>query len=182
MPPLPSPSRSSLYLWTPTPAQSSTKLSGSGHEKRSFPPHQLQMDESQNAQIGCNVPHISFTKVVHTISLPQLHWFVNPQLLLSNSLHALVLHAKECTHYPAGFVIFTQLTQLWILFVIILIVRTWKIVQTVCDSIHHFLQCLFRLSGCQSHFAADLISSCSFTIGSSASSTDYHATADYVSA
>jgi len=61
-------------------------------------------------------------------------------------------------HHAARFIMFSQLAQFCILFIIILIIATLliigtgKITQTVSNSLRHLLNCFFGLSGCQSHF------------------------------
>jgi len=71
--------------------------------------------------------------------------------------HPMLYHFRYCAHYEAGFIIFTQLTQLRIFFIISLvlpivtIVATPKGAQIITHGVQHLLKCCFWLCGCQSH-------------------------------
>jgi len=118
----------------------------------------LRFDNRWNPQFGHPVLHISLTEVVRCFPQSRLGQFIMLHLPLPKSLPALVYRFGGCSHYPAGFAIFHQVAQLCILciisvvFPILLIVRTWKIAQTVSHRIQHLLKWFFRLSGRRSRF------------------------------
>ena len=71
-----------------------------------------------------------------------------------NALHAVLYCFGDCAHLPARFIIFEPLAELCIssiinlVFPILLIFGTFKITQTVSDSIQPLLRCCVRLCGC----------------------------------
>jgi len=117
----------------------------------------LVFENCWKLQFGCPILHSSLTIVVGRVPPSRLRQFIKPHLLLLNTLHAVLDGFGHWTHHPAGFVIFAQLMQLWIfsiilIFTILLIAGTYKIAQTVSDSIQHLLKCFLRLFGCQYRF------------------------------
>ena len=115
----------------------------------------LQFNDCCHIQFGCAVLLISSTEVVGCVPLSRLCLFIKLHQMLLKPLHALLYHSRDCAYHPAKFIIFAQLAVLCLGIILILpilpIVRTCKIAQTVSDSNHHRLNCLFRLSGRQSH-------------------------------
>jgi len=104
-----------------------------------------------NLQIGCSVLLIFLVEVVCRIPPSWLCQLVKLHLRLPKPLHVALNRFGYCAHHPAGFVIFAQLALLWIIvfffiFLILLIVGSCKIAQTVSDSIQHLFKCVFRLS------------------------------------
>jgi len=97
----------------------------------------------------------SLTKVVGRVPSSWLRQFVMSQLLPLNALHIALYSFEDCAHHPARFLIFPQLAKLCIFFIsisvfpIMYIIGTWKIPQTVSDSIQYFLKGFFRLCGCR---------------------------------
>jgi len=117
----------------------------------------LGLDNCRNLQFNHPILHISLTEVVSHVIPTRLRQLVKPNLLLPKSLHALLYCFGDCVYYPAGFIIFAQHVQLWIFFFIylvfpiLLVVRTSKIAQTVSDCIQHLLKYYLMLSYCLSH-------------------------------
>jgi len=115
----------------------------------------LGLDNRQNLQFGCPIPHISFTKVVGCIPPSRLGQFVKSHLLLAKALHAVLYRFSDCAHHPARFIMSTEFAALCIFFIIffvfpiLLIIGTCKMAQTVCDSIQHLFKRCFRLPGCR---------------------------------
>jgi len=114
----------------------------------------LQLNDSRNDELGCNVLAISFREVVGCILVSWLWQFVKLHLLLPKPLHALLYRFGDCAHYPARFVIFTQLALLCLFSILILSilphVGTCKITLCVYNSSHHLVKSLFGVSVCQS--------------------------------
>jgi hypothetical protein len=72
----------------------------------------LWLNGGRNYQFGDAVLLISFTEVVGCIFPSWFSQFVELLLLLPKPLHALLDCFGDCAHYPAGFVIFAQLSLL----------------------------------------------------------------------
>jgi len=106
----------------------------------------LRLDNCPNLQFGSPILHISITKVVGWIPPSGLGQFIKPHLLLPKTLHAVLYCFWYCAHHPARFIILTQLTKLsmffitFLIFPVVLIIGTWKITQTVSDSIQYLLK------------------------------------------
>jgi len=81
----------------------------------------------------------------------------NHQQLSPKTHHTMLCHVGDCAHHPSSFIVFTQLAQVCIFFIIILIfpilavVRTCKIAGNISDGIQDLLTCCFRVSGCHTH-------------------------------
>jgi len=116
----------------------------------------LRLHNCRNVQFIRTILHNSLAEVVGHVTPSWWCQFVKPYLLLSKALYALLYHVGDCVHHPASFVIFAQLVNLCIFLIIIavipflLILGSFKIPQTVSDSVHHLLKCCFRLCGCWS--------------------------------
>jgi hypothetical protein len=114
------------------------------------------LSNSWNLQFSRPVVHISLMELVGRFPPSRFRQFVKPQLLLPNTLHAVLYQFRDCAHHPARFFIFAQLAMPCICFIIILVspssssFGTCKITQTVSDSIQHRLTCSFRVCGCRS--------------------------------
>jgi len=120
----------------------------------------VRLNDRGNLQFRGPILLISPTKVVGQVSPALSHQFIKHRLLLPKTLHPMLYSFVVCTHHPAGFIIFAQLAQLGILFIIIFvfpilpIFRTCTITQTISNGIQNLLLCCFRLCGCQSrHFS-----------------------------
>jgi len=117
----------------------------------------LWLNECRNPQFGCTILDISLMEVVGCLPPSQLRHFVKAHLLLPEPLHAVLNCFGDCAHHPARLIVFTQLPQHWILFIIVFVFPILPIVgpciiaQTVSNRIQHLLECFFLLSGCQSH-------------------------------
>jgi len=117
----------------------------------------LGLHNCRNLQFSRPVLHISLTEVVCCIPPSRLHQFVKPHPLLPNALYLVLYCFGDCAHHPARLIIFAQPAKLCIFFIInlvfpiLLIFGTWKIAQTVSDSILHLLKCSFRFCGCPSY-------------------------------
>jgi len=115
----------------------------------------LLLNDCRNLQCGCAGLLIPFTEVIGCVLLSRLCQFVELHHLLTKPLQALLHHFRHCAYHPAKFIIFAQLALLCLFIILIIpilpIVGTCKITQTVSDSNHHLLECLFRLSVRQSH-------------------------------
>jgi len=81
----------------------------------------LRLNNIQNLHFCPSVLLMSLTEVVGWVSPAWLGQFVKLNLRPPEMLHVMLHHFGDCAHHPAGFVIFAQLAQLWILFIIILI-------------------------------------------------------------
>jgi hypothetical protein len=85
-----------------------------------------------------------------------LHQFLMPYLLLPKTLHAVLYCVGDSAHYPARFIIITQLAELCsfiiilLLVPILLIVGTSNIADPVSDTNQHRFQLFFGLSGYRS--------------------------------
>jgi len=112
----------------------------------------------------------------------QMFQFVKRHLILLNTLHALRYQFGGSSHHLAGFIIFAQLTSLWIVCSIILIctillfTRTWKIAQTVSDSNWNSSNAFMGFRVVKSPSLAYVISSSSCFIAVSVSGTLCHFT------
>jgi len=113
----------------------------------------LVLDNNQNLQFGSPVPRITRMEVVGCVPPSRLRQFSKTHLLLPTTLHAVLYFFGDCAHHPARFIT-TQLSELCIFFVIflvfpiLLIVRSGKIAKTVSDSIQHLFESRYRLSSC----------------------------------
>jgi len=114
-------------------------------------------DNYRNHQISRPVLHISLTESFRRVPVSWFRQSVNPHPLLQYTLHALLDHFGDCTHHPAGFNIFTLQDQpctffiICLMFPILLIIRTWKIAQTVSSSIQCLCKCFFGHFSCRSN-------------------------------
>ena len=119
----------------------------------------LQLNDGRNPQFRWAILLISSTDVVVCILLSWLGQFVKLHLLLAKSLYAPLYHFGDCSHHPAGFVIFTHLAQLYLfiilIFPILSIVGTWKITQKASHRNHNVLK---------SHSGLLVHHSCDFSI------------------
>jgi hypothetical protein len=73
---------------------------------------------------------------------------------VADALHAVPYCSGDCAHHPARFIVFAQLAKLCVFFIfrdkfpILLMIGTWKIAQSVSNSIQHLLECFFWFSCC----------------------------------
>jgi len=120
----------------------------------------LWVNNSQDLQFSRRLLRLALMAVVSGVTTSLLNEFVQLIQLLLKSLHAMMCHCGNCTHYTAGLIIVTQLSQLWIFFITLLIFRipliisTCNVAQTISNCILHLLKYFFGFSIFQScHFS-----------------------------
>ena len=97
----------------------------------------LRLNNNRDLHVQHSVLLISLMEVAGCTSQSRLRQFNQCHLLLPKSLHATVYCFGSCVHHPAGFVIFTKVTQLSIFsiiihdFPIVVIIGTCKMAQTI---------------------------------------------------
>jgi len=116
----------------------------------------LGLDSCRNLQFGHHIVHISHPDIFCHIPSSQLCQFFKPHQLLPNTCHVVPNSLCTCVHHPTGFIIFAPLANLGIfliiycVFIIHLIIASWKLAQTVSDRSPDFQKCFFRLCGYRS--------------------------------
>lgn len=137
----------------------------------------------RNLQVGHPIHHICLAKTIDWVPISQLCVFINLDQHLLKIIRRLWYCFGDCTHHPAGFVIFIWQALLciflimFIVFPILLIIGTYKIAQTVSDSIPLLVTSFLGSQVVNPALSTILISSWSCLIALSAFSTCYLATA-----
>ena len=146
----------------------------------------LRLNNSRNLQLGCPILLIPLTEVVGCVSPRWLCQFVKLHLRLPKMLPEILYCFRDFAYHPAGLVIIAQLAPLRIFLVIILIfpilpimpsselARSLRLSPKAFNNSSHVVSGLVVINPT---FSAFLISSCSYFIAVSESSTRFLATA-----